>query len=148
MKRAVRWIGIGITVAAAATMLLADVALAAPVGRQPGTPVDIYVMRFDVLSPGGIDCAVDAPGSDVRKERDLVGHPLIRIWGNPRAATIICTDAQGVRWQATAQHSALYRRASTIYGTVLYRPDRAATMTIVDAAQWTEYQHKTFVRLD
>lgn len=29
MKQAVRWIGIGITVAAAATMLLADVALAA-----------------------------------------------------------------------------------------------------------------------
>ena len=148
MKRAIRWIGIGITVAAAATMLLADVALAAPAGRQPGTPVDIYVMRFDVLSPGGIDCAVDAPGSEVRRERDLVGHPLIRIWGNPRAATITCTDAQGVRWQATAQRTAPLRGAETTYGTVVYRPGRAATMTIVDLGDRTEYQHKTFVRLD
>ena len=148
MKRAVRWIGIGITVAAAATMLLADVALAAPAGRQPGTPVDIYVMRFDVLSPTVVGCEVDAPGSQVRNGRDLLGQPHIRIWGDPRAATITCTDAQGVRWQATAQHSAPYLRASTIYGTVVYRPDRAATMTIVDAGQWTEYQHKTFVRLD
>ena len=146
MKRAVRWIGIGITVAAAATMLLADVALAAPQGRAGF--VSIYVLRFDVLSPAVAGCKVDAPGSQVRNGRDLLGQPHIRIWGDPRAATITCTDAQGMRWQATAQHSAPYLRASTIYGTVVYRPDRAATMTIVDAGQWTEYQHKTFVRLD
>lgn len=38
MKRAVRWIGTGIVAAAAATMLLADVALAAPAaaGHGPG----------------------------------------------------------------------------------------------------------------
>ena len=146
MKRAVRWIGIAITAAAAATMLLADVALAAPQGRAGF--VSIYVLRFDVLSPAVAGCKVDAPGSQVRNGRDLLGQPHIRIWGDPRAATITCTDAQGMRWQATAQHSAPYLRASTIYGTVVYRPDRAATMTIVDAGQWTEYQHKTFVRLD
>ena len=148
MKRAVRWIGIAITAAAAATMLLADVALAAPRGDgRPGF-VSIYVMRFDVLSPTMVGCEVDAPGSQVRNGRDLLGQPHIRIWGDPRAATITCTDAQGVRWQATAQRTAPLRGAETTYGTVVYRPGRAATMTIVDLGDRTEYQHKTFVRLD
>ena len=83
MKRAVRWIGIGVTAAAAATMLLADVALADPAGRT-----EAYTMRFDLLSPAGLDCTADAPGSDVRIGRDLFGKPMIRILGNPRAATI------------------------------------------------------------
>ena len=154
MKRAVRWIGIGITAAAAATMLLADVALAQPVygeGHRPtgGTGVrDSYAMRFDILSPGGLSCEVDAPGSQVRKGRSLLGQPFIQIRGNPKAATIVCTDPQGRRWQATAQATAPYTPAETTYGTVLYRPGDAATMTIVQVGQRTEYQHKTFVPLD
>lgn len=150
MKRVVRWIGMAIVAAAAATMLLADVALAQPRADDRGrwAPINIYVMSFDLLSPGGLACEVDAPGSEVRTSHDLMGHPYIRIRGNPAAATIICTDPQGVRWQATAQRTAPYIRAGTIYGTVLYRPDRAATTTIVDVGNRTEYQHKTFVRLD
>lgn len=150
MKRVVRWIGMGIVAAAAATMLLADVALAQPAsdGRGRWAPKHVYVMQFDILSRGDISCAIDAPGSQVRTSHDIMGHPHIRIWGDPAAATIICTDGEGVRWEATAQKTAPYIRAGTIYGTVLYRPDRAATMTIVDVGNRTEYQHKTFVRLD
>ena len=140
--------------AAAATMLLADVALAGPVlgeGHRPHGATgarDSYAMRFDILSPGGLDCAVDAPGSRVRQGRGLTGQPFIRIFGNPRAATITCTDGQGRHWQATAQRTAPYTPGRTTYGTVVFRPDRAATMTIVDVEQRTEYQPKTFVRLD
>lgn len=154
MKQAVRWIGIGITVAAAATMLLADVALAQPFDGEGHRPYgatgtrDSYAMRFDILSPGGLTCEADAPGSRVSYSRSLAGQPYIHIFGNPRAATITCTDAQGHHWQATAQRTAPYTPGRTTYGTVVYRPDRAATMTIVEVEQRTEYQHKTFVRLD
>lgn len=154
MKRAVRWIGIGITAAAAATMLLADVAFAQPFygeGHRPHGATgfrDSYAMRFDILSPGGLSCAVDAPGSQVRNGRGLTGQPFIRIFGDPRAAAITCTDGQGARWQATAQRTAPYVPGQTTYGTIVYRPGTAAAMTIIDVGQRTEYQQKTFVRLD
>lgn len=94
MKRAVRWIGVGITVAAAATMLLADVALAVPGGRAPGL-VGMQDMHSDVPAP-----------------------------------TVPVHDA------------------GATCGTAVHRPGRAATMTIVDPGDRTEYQNKTFVRLD
>jgi|GEM_PF-6515834 len=152
MRRALRWIGTGIT--AAAAMLLANGTLAGPIDGEGHRPTggtgfrDSYAMRFDVLSPGGLSCEVEAPGSRVSNGRSLMGQPFIRIFGNPRAATITCADAQGHHWQATAQRTAPYTPGQTTYGTVVYRPDRAATMTIVEVDQRTEYQHKTFVRLD
>lgn len=154
MKRTVRWIGIGITAAAAATMLLADVALAQPIhgeGHRPtgGTGVrDSYAMRFDILSPGGMTCEADAPGSRVSYGRNLVGGPYIHIFGNPRAATITCTDDQGRQWQATAQRTAPYTPGRTTYGTVVHRRGNEPTMTIVEVDQRVEYQPKTFVPLD
>ncbi|WP_167626664.1 hypothetical protein [Paracoccus luteus] len=142
MKRAVRWIGIAVTAAAAATMLLADLALAAP-------PVEVYVMRFDLLSPGGLSCTVDAPaGSRVTTSRDLTGKPYIRIWGEPRAAAITCTDPQGVRWQATAQRTARFADFGPTYGIVLYRPGRDAMTTIVQRGDQQDTYFKTFVRVD
>ena len=151
MKRAVRWIGIGVTAAAAATMLLADMALAGPasISRVGATGTrDQFVLRFDLLSPGGFSCAADAPGSQVRSGRDLLGRPMIRVFGDARAAVITCTDAEGTRWQATANRTAPYTPAEPTYGTVVYRPGQPAMMTIVELGDQTEYQHKTFVRVD
>lgn len=154
MKRAVRWIGIGITVAAAATMLLADVALAQPVYGEGHRPTgatgfrDSYAMRFDILSPADLTCKADAPGSRVSYSRNLVGGPYIHIFGNPHAATITCTDGQGRHWQATAQRTAPYTPGRTTYGTVVYRRGNEPTMTIVEVDQRVEYQPKTFVPLD
>lgn len=54
MKRAVRWIGLGITAAAAATMLLADLALAAPApGATTFIPAETRgAMTFIIAGPG------------------------------------------------------------------------------------------------
>ena len=54
MKRAVRWIGVGITAAAAATMLLADLALAAPDrGATTIIPAETRgAMTFIIAGPG------------------------------------------------------------------------------------------------
>lgn len=56
MKRAVRWIGLGITAAAAATMLLADLALASPDGGRGATtliPAETRgAMTFIIAGPG------------------------------------------------------------------------------------------------
>ena len=150
MKRAVRWIGIGITAAAAATMLFADMALAYPTISRVGYTGtrDQLVLRFDLLSPGGMTCQADAPGSTVRNSRDLTGKPMLYIFGNPRDAKITCTAADGSQWVATANHTAPYTPAHATYATVLYRPGQAAMMTIIDLADETEYQQKTFVRVD
>jgi len=56
MKRAVRWIGLGITAAAAATMLLADLALASPADGRGATtfiPAETRgAMTFIIAGPG------------------------------------------------------------------------------------------------
>lgn len=150
MKRAVRWIGIGITAAAAGTMLFADMALAGPSISRVGVTGtrDQFVLRFDLLSPSGMSCQADAPGSQVRNSRDITGKPMIYIFGDARAARITCTDQSGAEWVATANRTAPYTPAKATYGTVVYRPDQAAMMTIIDLGNRTEYQHKTFVRVD
>lgn len=151
MKRALRWIGIGVTAAAAGTMLLADLALAAPLSISrvgvTGTR-DQFVLRFDLLSPSGLKCRADAPGSQVRESRDITGKQMLYIFGDARAARITCTDPGGVEYAATANRTAPYSPAKATYGTVVYRPDQASMMTIIDLGNETEYQQKTFVRLD
>ena len=122
--------------------------LAVTAGAAQAGTRDEYVMRFDLFSPAGIDCRVDAPGAQVRSGRDLFGRPFIHILGDARSAAILCTAPDGSHWQATAQRTAPYTPAEATYGTVVYRPGQRATMTIVELGDRTEYQHKTFVRVD
>lgn len=65
MKRAIRWVGVGFTVAAAATMLLADLLLAAPASGKAfdgaaGWPAP--AMTFIMVEPGdGSENSHNAP---------------------------------------------------------------------------------------
>lgn len=88
MKRAIRWIGIGITAAAAATMLLADVVLA-------DSSPDVTV-RFDLLSPAGGHCQV---GGQAAAKGDLLGRPYLR--GLAAGTAVQCTTADGRSYAIT-----------------------------------------------
>lgn len=131
-----------IGLAAAGAVLLAGAAAA------EGGARDEFILRFDLLSPPSLSCSADAPGAQVRSGRDPFGKPMLRILGDARNAVITCADPQGVRWSATANRTARYDFAGPTYGTVLYRPGRAAMATLVEAGDHDDIQLKSFVRVD
>lgn len=133
MKAAVRWIGIGITAAAAATMLLADVVLAAPAeagaqtaGAATGTPPFVTV-RFDLLSPLGTACQAQGipPGSD------LLGRPYLR--GLPPGHAVSCTAADGRAFGVNTLRDPRDPLAQRVEVIVVDRPGRAVPMVMVQA---------------
>lgn len=120
MKRAVRWIGIGITAAAAATMLFADMVLA------DGSPQ--VTLRFDILSPSGVACSV--PGHDGRG-RDLMGKP--HLLGVSAGAQATCTAADGRSYVVNVPRDPRDPLAVALDVIVLDRAGRPAPLLLVQA---------------
>lgn len=141
MKRVIRWIGMAIVTAAVATMLFADMVLAA-------APRDAVVVRFDLMSPRGMACAADAPGSQVSNSHDLFGKPMVKVVGDARAARIICTAPDGNRYRATAPTNADYTPSQTTWVTVAWRPGQDRILSIVELGDKTTYDYNSFVRVD
>lgn len=140
MKRLIRWIGVTIMAAAALTMVMADMVLAAP--RQDLT------VHFDLFSPQGVTCAVEAPGASVRQGRDILGKPLIRILGDAAGAAITCTGPDGARYRLDAQARAPFSPALATWVTVVFRPGQARMLTITESGRKTVHDTNSFVRLD
>ncbi|SEH86468.1 hypothetical protein SAMN04488075_1503 [Paracoccus alkenifer] len=67
MKRAVRWIGLGITAAAAATMLLADLVLASP---AQGAAAFISAQ-----TRGAVTFIIAGPGDGAEYPHKTMAHP-------------------------------------------------------------------------
>ena len=125
MKRAVRWIGIGITAAAAATMLLADLALAdTPAGTPPYATV-----RFDLLSPSGGRC--QAAGFAPETRRDLIGRPYLS--GLPVDRAVFCTAADGRSFGVNTLRDPRDPLALRVDVIIVDRPGRAVPLLMVQA---------------
>lgn len=102
-----------------------------------GSPVlaGSYRLMFDMFSPRGISCEAQLPeGGSVHQSRGITGNPVIRLTGDIRHATILCTLPDGSRWQATAQHG-LSPGAWATDAVVAAREGAEATMTIHSQGQ-------------
>ena len=128
MKRAVRWIGIGITAAAAAALLLADVVLAAPAeaGVTADTPPFVTV-RFDLLSPAGTACQAEGLASGA----DLLGRPYLR--GLAPGHAVSCAAADGRAFGLNTFVDPRDPLAQRVEVIVVDRPGRAVPMLMVQA---------------
>ena len=90
-----------------------------------------YRLMFDIFSPRGITCEAQVPeGGSVQQSRSFNGNPVIRLTGDVRHATILCTLPDGSRWQATAQQS-LSPGTWATDALVSARAGAEATMTIL-----------------
>lgn len=122
MKRAVRWIGVGITAAAAATMLLADVVLADPAADKP----PFVTVRFDLLSPAGAAChAAGVAGTD------LFGRPFLR--NLAPGADVACTTADGRGYRVAAIRDPRDLLALRVDVIIADRTGKPAPMVMVQA---------------
>ena len=123
MKRAVRWIGIGITAAAAATMLLADVLLA-------DTPADTppYVtLRFDLASATEVSCRADGAWEG----SDMFGRPYLR--NLAPGAAVSCTTADGRSYGVNTIRDPRDPLALRVEMILADRPGKPVPMVMVQA---------------
>lgn len=129
MKRAVRWIGIGITAAAAATMLMADLVLAAPPLPTQGVPQS-FELDFDLFVPRDMQCEAVAPDAIVRASRSITGVPHLTIRGIAETAEITCRLADGTTFTTDAHRRIDYDAGRVARATVGFRRG-AREMTVV-----------------
>lgn len=142
MKRVIRWVGLGVAAAAALTMVLADVAFAAP--RQ------LLIVKFDFFSPTGISCSAAGQGADIQITRGLTGNPVLRVLGDARGAQIACTLPDGSHWRVVGNQTAPYTPSDATWLTVFVRPGKAAMGGLIEIGTrpFSTYDPKTFVPLD
>lgn len=147
MKRAVCWAGAAI-MAAALTMVLADIAQAAP-GAIPARR-DELIVKFDLLSPPGITCTASGQGIDSRVTRGLTGNPVVRVLGDVRGADIICTLPDGGRWRVATGGNLPFTPSEATWLTVFVRPGKAVMGGLVEIGHHPRsvYESNTFVPAD
>lgn len=131
MKKAIRWIGVGIVALAAFSLLLADMVLAAP-ASQPGlSPArQQLAVSFDLLSPRGITCEATGPGR-ITHRRDLFGKPRIEVFGHAETTDITCRTADGQTFGTEVQKTLTYRPGHVTEVKITYRPGATAGTVIV-----------------
>ena len=147
MRKWLNWIGLGLMVAAAGSMIAADAFAgdSSLAGRPQGERA--YV-TFDLFSPSDLSCS--AAGADLRvsQSRDLLGRPVLRLTGNARDAEITCSRPDGSLYRMTALRGRSSSAASPLMATVTFRRGRDAMTTVLRRDdRILDVAHRSFVRV-
>ncbi len=111
-------------------VVLALALAAAALPAAAASPWTSWSLRFDLLSPAGISCTAEAPDASVRSGRNWLGQPWITVTGDVSTARILCTGADGSRWQtALPRHRAAPLKTRT-EAVALWRPG-ASRLTLM-----------------
>ena len=117
-------------------------------GVATAGPLASFTLSFDLLSPGGIVCTADAPGSSVRITHSFVrGTPIVTVTGDVDAAHITCTTPDGSRWTTRLPRDSRDPLAASVTGLAAWRPGAARMPLYIAAADRFTQTHR-FTRID
>ena len=111
-------------------------------------PLASFTLSFDLLTPGGIVCTADAPGSSVRITHSFVrGTPIVTVTGDVDASRITCTTPDGSRWTTRLPRDSRDPLAASVTGLAAWRPGAARMPLYIAAADRFTQTHR-FTRID
>ena len=117
-------------------------------GMAGAGPLASFTLSFDLLTPGGITCTADAPGSSVRITNSLFRRtPVVTVTGDVDAASITCTTPEGSRWTTRLPRDSRDRIAASVEGMATWRPGAARMPLYISAGDRLIETHR-FTRID